>query len=55
MKIPVNVLSTARNRSLFIFSRLFSNKQHAKIEGIRENFSEYEVRLYFDEWLKSLW
>jgi hypothetical protein len=55
MKIPVNFLSKARNRSLFIFSRLFSSKQHTKIEGIRENFSEYEVRLYFDEWLKSLW
>jgi hypothetical protein len=25
------------------------------MEGLRENFSEYEVRLYFDEWLKSLW
>jgi hypothetical protein len=40
---------------MFIFSRLLSSKHDEKIQGIRENFSEYEVRLYFDRWLKSLW
>jgi hypothetical protein len=55
MKTSVGFLFKEQCRSSFIFSRLFSNKNYEKIEGIRENFSEYEVRLYFDEWLKSLW
>ena len=55
MKSLVNFLSKGRFRSLSIFSRLISTKQTEKIEGIRDNFSDYEVRLYFDEWLKSLW
>jgi hypothetical protein len=55
MKILTSFLFKQQYRSLIIFSRLFSSKNYEKIEGIRENFSEYEVRLYFDEWLKSLW
>ena len=38
-----------------IFSRLLTSKSYVKIKGIREKFSEYEVRLYFNKWLKSLW
>jgi hypothetical protein len=55
MKTLINLLSNGRYRSLFICSRLLSNKQYDKIEGIRDNFNEYEVRLHFNEWLKSLW
>ncbi|CAF3997948.1 unnamed protein product [Adineta steineri] len=55
MKISVNLLSKTRHCSLINFSRLFSSKQYEKIQGIRDNFSEYEVRLHFDKWLKSLW
>ncbi|UJR20523.1 hypothetical protein I4U23_023651 [Adineta vaga] len=45
-----------RYRSLLTFSRLLSRTEHGKIEkGIRDKFNEYEVRLYFNEWLKALW
>ena len=52
MKMIVRFLGKDQCRSLKIFSRLYSSQ---KIEGIRGKFSEYEVRLKFDQWLKSLW
>ncbi|CAF3490524.1 unnamed protein product [Rotaria sp. Silwood1] len=55
MKISTYILSKGYSPLFFNFSRLLSCKQYEKIQGIRENFSEYEVRLYFDKWLKSLW
>ena len=56
MVTSVSYLLKAQYRPVFIFARLLSNvKSYEKIQGIRENFSEYEVRLYFDQWLKSLW
>jgi hypothetical protein len=55
MKRTVGFLFREQCQTLLIFARLFSSKPNEKMEGLRENFSEYEVRLYFDEWLKSLW
>jgi hypothetical protein len=55
MNTSVSFLFKKSCGSLFIFSRVFSSRKYEKIKGIRENFSEYEVRLYFDKWLKSLW
>ena len=55
MQTLISLLSKGRYQYLFVYSRLLSNKRHEKIEGIRENFNEYEVRLRFDKWLKSLW
>jgi hypothetical protein len=55
MKSSISFLSKGPYRSLLIASRLFSSTPNEKIEGIRDTFSEYEVRLYFDKWLKSLW
>jgi hypothetical protein len=55
MKASVSHLFKVQYRSGFIFSRLLTSKPYDKIQGIRENFSEYEVRLYFNQWLKSLW
>jgi hypothetical protein len=55
MQTLISLLSKGRYQSLFVYSRWLSNKRHKKIEGVRENFNEYEVRLHFDRWLKSLW
>ena len=51
MKRTVHLLSKVRHRSL---SRLFASPNNENMQGIREKYDEYEVRLYFDEWLKSL-
>ncbi|CAF3535988.1 unnamed protein product [Adineta steineri] len=52
MNRSINILLTGRCRPLVISYRLISNK---KYEGIRESFDEDQARLYFDQWLKSLW
>lgn len=55
MQTSVRTLTKIPGRSFLIAARLFSSKLPERIQGIRENFSEYEVRLHFNEWLKSLW
>ena len=49
------LLLGGRYRSLFVFHRYISNKSNKKYEGIKEKFDENDARLYFDQWLKSLW
>jgi hypothetical protein len=36
-------------------SRFVSNKSIQYYQGIREKFDENQARLYFDQWIKSLW
>jgi hypothetical protein len=49
------LLLSRRFRSLFVLHRYISNKSNKKYEGIKERFDENQARLYFDQWLKSLW
>lgn len=55
MTILIRNLFKNQYRSFIISTRLLSNNYHERIQGIHDNFSEYEARLYFDQWLKSLW
>jgi hypothetical protein len=55
MKRSIHLFLGRRFRPLFVYYRFGSNKSNVKYEGIREKIDENEARLYFDQWIKSLW
>ena len=50
-----NVLMKEKYRLLLISNRHITNAKKKTIEGIRFGFEEEQARVYFDQWLKSLW
>lgn len=44
-----------KSRLLINSYRFISNKSNKTYQGIREKFDETQARIYFDEWIKSLW
>ena len=52
MKKSLNLLANRLYRPSWVYYRYLSKR---KYDGIQHKFDADQARLYFDQWIKSLW